>query len=484
MIHISIRNKNRLNNKLRAKFIKYFCLISICILSLPVWSGVKSTLTVNDTTVNELINAQSLSNRKTEINLFNQDYVTEQFLQNYRWTLGLHAYNEKDHVKSTSTFISPDSDRTVYSVFLDKKFITGTTFNVNYIRNNYESDVLSTKNSQNSVQFTLSQNIFPTFFSAKDYLSYKSVRLTYDKLALQNKLDQYEVRKNIIDLYWKIKAIQVSVAENDFLMKKYDNLVKTIQRRKRNSTANAGELEQALAEYELRKQSLLVDKQTLEKYLIDFKTELNIPQNQVLTIDLKNSSVQLPVDFIGDIENLTRYKIQKLKSVSADADFNANKYNNYPTLDIYAEYNQSGVDGDQSESYSQMNEGDQNKYKVGVKLNYYFNNKAADAEQKYRLSLKQLESDRLMRSEEDLKSQINTVKQKLNIAFANIKATENVVKYRFEAVRQITVNYNQGRSDINFLVDAFNKKIAAEVAAINAYGEFAKTLIEYKSYTE
>ena len=99
MIHISIRNKNRLNNKLRAKFIKYFCLISICILSLPVWSGVKSTLTVNDTTVNELINAQSLSNRKTEINLFNQDYVTEQFLQNYRWTLGLHAYNEKDQVK-------------------------------------------------------------------------------------------------------------------------------------------------------------------------------------------------------------------------------------------------------------------------------------------------------------------------------------------------------------------------------------------------
>ena len=104
--------------------------------------------------------------------------------------------------------------------------------------------------------FSLSQNIFPTLFSAKDYLSYKSVQLAYDKLALQNKLDQFEVQKNIIDLYWKIKAIQVSVAENDFLMKKYDSLVKTIQRRKRNSTANAGELEQALAEYELRKQSL------------------------------------------------------------------------------------------------------------------------------------------------------------------------------------------------------------------------------------
>lgn len=484
MIHISIQNKSRLNNKLRVKFIKNFCLITICMTAAPVWSAVKPAITINDTTVNELINVQSLSNRQTEVDLLNQDYVTEQYLQNYHWTLGLDAYNEKDHVKSTSTFISPDSDRTVYSVFLDKKFITGTTFNVNYVRNNYESDALSTQNSQNSVQFSLSQNVFPTLFSAKDYLSYKSVQLTYDKLALQNKLDQFEVQKNVIDLYWKIKAIQVSVAENDFLMKKYDNLVKTIQRRKRNSTANAGELEQALAEYELRKQSLLVDKQTLEKYLIDFKTELNIPQNQMLKIDPKNSSVQLPMDFKGDIENLTRYKVQKLKSVSADAVYNANKYNNYPTLDIYGEYNQSGVDADQSESYSQMNEGDQNKYKVGVKLNYYFNNKAADAEQKYRLSLKQLESDRLVRSEDDLKNQIITLKEKLNIAFSNIKATENIVKYRLEAVRQITVNYNQGRSDINFLVDAFNKKIAAEVAAVNAYGEFAKTLIEYKSYTE
>ena len=380
MVHISIKNKYRLNKKSHAHFINYFCLFSLCILALPVWAAVKPTITINDTTVNELINAQSLSNKKTEINLFNQDYVTEQFLQIYRWTLGLDAYNEEDHVKSASTFISPDSDRTVYSVFLDKKFITGTTFNVNYSRNNYESDVLSAKNSQNSVQFSLSQNVFPTLFSAKDYLSYKSVQLTYDKLALQNKLDQFEIQKNIVDLYWKIKAIQVSVAENDFLMKKYDNLVKTIQRRKRNSTANAGELEQALAEYELRKQSLLVDKQTLRKYLIDFKTELNIPQSQMLTIYPQNSSAQLPADFKGDIENLTRYKVQKLKSVSADADYSANKYNNYPTLDIYGEYNQNGVGADQSESYSQMNKGDQNKYKVGVKLNYYFNNKAADAE--------------------------------------------------------------------------------------------------------
>ncbi len=462
----------------------YFCLISLFMTAAPVWSAVKPIFVINDTTVNDLINTKSLSNRQTEINLLNQNYVTELFLQNYRWALGVDVYNEKDNTKSVSTLTSPDSDRHVYSVFLDKRFITGTNFNVNYIRNNYESDTLSTKNSQNSVLFSLSQNIFPTLFSAKDYLSYKSVQLTYDRINLQNKLDHFDVQKNIVDLYWKIKASQVSVAENDFLMKKYDSLVKTIQRRKRNSTASAGELEQALAEYELRKQSLLVDKQTLDKYLIDFKTELNIPQDQPLTIDAKTSIVQLPTDFNGDIQNLTRYKIQKLKSVSANANYDANKYNNYPTLDVYGEYTQSGVDPDQSESIDQLNEGDQNKYKIGVKLNYFFNNKAADAEQKYRLSLKQLESDRLLRSEDDLKNQITTLKQKLNIAFSNIKTTENVVKYRLEAVRQITINYNQGRSDINFLIDAFNKKTAAEVAAINAYGEFAKTLIEYKSYTE
>ena len=371
MIHIIIKNKNRLNKNLRAHFMNYFCLISLCVLALPVWSAVKPTLTVNDTTVNELINAQSLLSRQTETNLLSQDYVTEQFLQSYRWALGVDVYNEKDNTKSTSSFIPLNTERDYYSLFLNKKFITGTDFTVSYIRNNttrntFDSNISSNRASQNAVFFSLSQNIFPTLFSAKDYLTYKSVELSYDKITLQNKLDQFEVQKNIIDLYWKIKAIQVSVAENDLLMKKYDNLVKTIQRRKRNSTASAGELEQALAEYELRKQSLLVDKQTLDKYIIDFKTELNIPHDQPLIIDPKASTAQLPADFRGDIENLTRYKIQKLKSVSADADYNANKYNNYPTLDIYGEYTQSGVDPDQSESLSQLNEGDQNKYKAAL----------------------------------------------------------------------------------------------------------------------
>ncbi len=471
---------------------KFLCIISVCgILFQPVhlWSAVKPKITVSDDNLINMINAQSLTRRQTEINLLNQNYVTEQFLQDYRWTLGLDMYNEKDNTKSTSSFIPLNTERDYYSLFLDKKFVTGTDFTISYIhsnttRNTFDSNISSNKASQNLVVLSLSQNIFPTLFSAKDYLSYKSIEMNNDRISLQSKFDQFEVQKNIVDLYWKIKAIQVSVEENNFLMKKYDNLVKTIQRRKRNSTASAGELEQALAEYELRKQSLLVDKQTLDKYLIDFKTELNISQHQPLTIDPKTLVVQLPTDFKGDIQNLNRYKLQKLKASSADAEYEANKYNSYPTLDVYGEYTQSGVDPDQSESFSQMNEGDQNKYRIGVKLNYFFNNKASEAEQKYRLSLKQLESDRLSRSEDDLKNQITTLKEKLNIAYSNIKATENIVQYRLEAVRQITVNYNQGRTDINFLIDAFNKKIAAEVAAINAYGEYAKTLIEYRSYTE
>lgn len=471
---------------------KFLCIISVCgILFQPVhlWSAVKPKITVSDDNLINMINAQSLTQRQTEINLLNRNYVTEQFLQDYRWTLGLDMYNEKDNTKSTSSFIPLNTERDYYSLFLDKKFVTGTDFTISYIhsnttRNTFDSNISSNKASQNLVVLSLSQNIFPTLFSAKDYLSYKSIEMNNDRISLQSKFDQFEVQKNIVDLYWKIKAIQVSVEENNFLMKKYDNLVKTIQRRKRNSTASAGELEQALAEYELRKQSLLVDKQTLDKYLIDFKTELNISQHQPLTIDPKTLVVQLPTDFKGDIQNLNRYKLQKLKASSADAEYEANKYNSYPTLDVYGEYTQSGVDPDQSESFSQMNEGDQNKYRIGVKLNYFFNNKASEAEQKYRLSLKQLESDRLSRSEDDLKNQITTLKEKLNIAYSNIKATENIVQYRLEAVRQITVNYNQGRTDINFLIDAFNKKIAAEVAAINAYGEYAKTLIEYRSYTE
>ena len=47
----------------------------------------------------------------------------------------------------------------------------------------------------------------------------------------------------------------------------------------------------------------------------------------------------------------------------------------------------------------------------------------------------------------------------------------------------ISKNYFQGRTDISFLIDAYNKKNLAEINLISSYGDFETKKIDYEILT-
>lgn len=459
-------------------YVRNIALSILCLISQPATSDALSPLKLSEDNVIRLVQTQSFNYQEIANRTLTSEFSYQQLNGSYRFNLNFDYSLEKDKTESLSTFTSPDSNKTKKTLILNKRFYTGTATSFEYT--NVDFDSIITNYAQNYYTFGLEQNIYPYIFSNSEIQALKAAKTEVERTRLQTDIDLLDNTKDVLALYWRVQAAQKSVQENEDLLKKYGKLVNNVKSKKANSYANAGEVEQALAEFETRKQTWLEDRNTLLTNLQLLRTALNIPPEQPIELTtLQNTVKPLPAKFQGDVKSLRKYKVQKLKTESAIASYEATSMKDYPKLSIYGKYTGQGLDPSPSESLTEMKDDSKDKYVLGVKLDYFLDDDLNKTEKQLRRATQDVETARFARVEEDLKLQIENTRQKLENAYANIETTKNVVKYRTEAVRQLNVTYFQGRTDISFLIDAFNKKIQAEVAAINALGNYTTTLIEY-----
>ncbi len=462
-------------------YVRMIALSILCLVSQPATSDTALQLTEAD--VVRLVQSQSINYQEIVNKNLSSQYSYELLNGSYRLGFNFDYSLEKDNMESLSTFTTPDSDKTKKTLILNKRFHTGTQTSLELT--NVEFDSNSTEYAQNYYTFGLEQNLFPYLYSNGEMAALKAAKTDIERTRLQTDIDLLDATKDVLTLYWRVQATQKSVQENEDLLKKYDKLVSNVRSKKKNSYASAGEVEQALAEYETRKQTFLEDRNTLLTNLQQLRTALNIPADQQIQIVAPVNSVQtLPAKFTGDVKSLRRYQLQKLKTEVAIGNYEASYFKDVPKLSVYGKYTGQGLEPAQSESFNELKDDPTDKYVIGLKLDYFFGDDLAKTEQQLRRSTQDVEIARFARAEEDLKLQIENTRQKLENAYANLQTTKNVVKYRTEAVKQLNVTYFQGRTDINFLIDAFNKKILAEVAAITAQGAYATTLIEYQNLVQ
>lgn len=453
----------------------------LCLISQPATSDTQLQLSEAD--VIRLVQSQSINYQEITNRNLSSQFSYEVLNGAYRLGFNFDYSLEKDNMESVSTFTAPVSDKTKKTIILNKRFQTGTITSLELTNAEFESN--STKYAQNYYTFGLEQNLFPYLYSNGEMQALKAAQLDVERTNLQTDIDLLDATKDVLTLYWRVQASHKSVQENEDLLKKYDRLVANVRSKQKNSYASAGEVEQALAEYETRKQNFLEDRITLQANLLQLKTALNIPADQQIQIIAPKNSVQtLPAKYTRDIKSLRRYKVQKLKTESAIGNYEASYFKDVPKISVYGKYTGQGLEPDQSNSLTELKDDPTDKYIIGVKLDYFFGDDLAKTEKQLRKATQDVEIARFSRVEDDLKLQIENTRQKLENAYANLQTTQNVVKYRNEAVRQLNVTYFQGRTDINFLIDAFNKKIQAEVAAINALGNYSTTLIEYQNLIE
>lgn len=461
-------------------YLRKIALSILCFISQPATSDTLSPLKLSEDDVIRLVQTQSFNYQEIRNRNLTSEYNYQLLNGNYRLNLNFDYSLEKDKTESLTTFTANDSDKEKKTLTLNKRFYTGTATSLEYT--NVEYDATTTDYAQNYYTLGLEQNLYPYIFSNSEMQALKAAKTEVARTRLQTDIDLMDNTREVLSLYWRVQAAQKSVQENEDLLSKYGRLVSNVKSKKANSYASAGEVEQALAEFETRKQALLDDKNTLLTNLQLLKTALNIPPEQVIVLTTPQNTVKpLPAKFQGEVKNLRRYQVQKLKAESAIASAEAANLKAHPKLSIYGKYTAQGLDLSQSESLNEMQDDPKDKYTIGVKLDYFFGDDLNRSEKQLRRATQQVELAKFNRAEADLKTQIENTRQKLENAFANVTTTQNVVKYRAEAVKQLNVTYFQGRTDISFLIDAYNKKIQAEVAAINALGNYTTTLLEYEN---
>jgi outer membrane protein TolC len=464
-------------------YVRIIALSILCLIAQPATSDVLSPLRLTEDDVIRLVQSQGLSYQEIQNRNLTSVYNYELLNGTYRFNLNFDYSLEKDKTESLSTFAIPDSDKTKKTLILNKRFYTGTATSLEYT--NVQYDATTANYAQNYYTLSLEQNLFPFIFSNSEMQAYKAAKIEVDRILLQTNIDLLDNTKDVLTLYWKVQASQKSVLENEDILKKYERLVSNVKSKRQNSYSSAGEVEQALAEYETRKQTFLEDRSALLTNLQLLKTALNVPAEQPIELVPPTNAVKpLPPKFQGDVKNLRRYRAQQLKSESAVASYEAASFRDQPRLSVYGKYTAQGLDNSQSESLNEMKDDSKDKYIVGVKLDYYLGDDLSKAEKQLKKATQDLEVARFARATEDLKLQIDNTRQKLENAYTNLQTTQNVVKYRNEALKQLNVTYFQGRTDISFLIDAYNKKIQAEVNAITAIGNYTTTLIEYQNLVQ
>lgn len=455
-------------------------------------------VSINDANIIDLIQKNNLEFRQLQNKSNQSELIYETTNLIYKPYITGDISSEKDDTDTAISNLKIDQIRKKYTAILGKNFLTGTALTLEATRLDYQSGLiptsLSTNFNQNYLALNLQQSIYPNFFGSIDR---SKVNINYSQMQkeqIQLKLDQIDLIKNKLANYWKLKILEIQIQKNRELISKYEILYQKVKQKNKNGLSNPGEAEQTEAELIQRKQNLSDDfsnshilRQQLRQDLAlspdqDFKIEtetlLDINQLNRNQIDKKINPK------IIKIENTLMFQLQSTKTVNARNAYDAALNSNLPEISLYGRYTQQGLDASQAESMDEFNRADKNKYLIGLKVNYYFGSNINELNYKIRKQEFDSESTNTIKVHNDLKNYFQNLAEKINVATDNKLASLQILELRSQITKKILKSYNQGRTDISVLIDAYGKEALAEVNMVTAFGQYNQLVYEYQANAE
>ena len=447
----------------------------------------QTTLTLNETNYESIFLEKSSVQTDIELSEARSQYNFELLNTKYNVTTSLDAYQQKDKTESVSSFLKQDSDLFKLTWLTSKRFTTGTNLSLEYTEqhptNRTSPATTTTEYYQKYFTVAAEQNLFPFLAERTEKSAFKASEYDLQSNQLQNKLNQISAVNDFSQLFWSTVTLKKSIDENQKLLTQYEKLVKTVRGKSNFNYANAGELEQALAEYETRIQNLNSDRNQYNDNINKIRQKLLLDENTNLNLEFKNTNLPKPeVKMDIPVEQTAQYRIQNLKKLSAEESLKSLRFSNAPQMSVYGKYTQSGADVSTTEASFKMGNSDYQKYIIGLKLDYTFGNDKNTQDQLIKAKTAKIEADKAQISLEQVRNEYNQAADKLNQIFQQIDSQRKVVEYRQKASEQIFKNYSQGRTDISNLIDAYNRKLNAELTLIKLYSDFSSAQIQLRNY--
>ena len=158
---------------------------------------------------------------------------------------------------------------------------------------------------------------------------------------------------------------------------------------------------------------------------------------------------------------------------------NTAKNSALPVLDLDFSWSSIGVEQSADKAFTEMTSVTKPNYYVGLTLQFYLDsssNGADISDKKIRLQDSEL-SYNFLKSR--LKSEVDSKYNYVSSSYKIVESTKKMLDHRLKALKQMKTAYNQGRLDIDILIQAYRDQFSAQVAHIQAIAQYYVNLHDY-----
>lgn len=402
-------------------------------------------------------------------------------LKEFDWTLKGTTGYEHSRFENLSGVGNIDDQILKTNIELTKDWTTGTTTSLSWVRNSYRSEynplspaftTLPAELTQDIFGFTLEQALWRNYFGSSDRRKVHAAELDLNAAAITRAQDLQTSVLEGLKAYWLTFMAQENLKQAFKSIERYEGLASTIRRKSGLGFAQPGELSQVQAELEMRRQTA---KTAAGAYLreADRLIELlHLTPNSDLEFDAHVDIVPPPALKPVELERLRSLRAQSLKLESAESKLESSQSEEGPAFALVGQVYGSGLEEKASDSVGEGLSGARPKYYVGVKFEHNFGSAVQSEETVNKKALAELERLRLERLRLQTQNEMLDSERQTRTLYALSVSTKEQMALREKAYNEINRAYTQGRTDINFVVEALNRLFEAEVSYSRAIGDY------------
>lgn len=423
------------------------------------------------------------SDRATEANLKSELPRVDlaRVLRDFDWFLKAQTGFERSRFESLSGFGNVEDQILKSDVSLAKRWTTGTTTAVSWLRNSYRSEynplspsftTVPTEQTQDIFGFTFEQAVWRNAFGMSDRDKVRAAEMDMNAALVTRAQDLQTAVLDGLRAYWTAYISQENMRQSLKAIERYENLVNTVRRKSGLGFSAPGELSQVSAELELRRQNAKTSGATYLRDADKLIELLRLPLNADITFEIPQEIAAPPRLSAIELENLRRLRSQKMKTEAAEARVESSQSEEHPGLALVGQVYGSGIEQRSSDSVGEALSGSRPKYYVGVKFEHNFGSGVQNEETVYRKAQAELEKLRLERMKLQTQNDLWDNERMTRTLYAQAVSAREQMVLRERAYNEINRAYSQGRTDINFVVEALNQLFAAEVSFSRALGDY------------
>ncbi|MAF89871.1 MAG: hypothetical protein CL674_01260 [Bdellovibrionaceae bacterium] len=402
----------------------------------------------------------------------------------YDYLVSVNPYYSLNKAETLDAFANEKDKRVGYNLTLEKKTNFGSQIKLAYEKVGVNT-VFSTYNLSRNIPetqykdvFTLEwqQSLWNNAFGRVDKLEERKAK-EQQKYYDYSQLESVEnVVLNSMKLYWDAYIAQQSLEEAMASRKRYNELLKTVLRKKKLGYTAPGELARTKAELEKQEQRVKLSSQQYLYLSTKLKQHLKLDLQKEIQFSLEKEIPELP-----QLAKREMAELRELKKVEIQKD-QASRQQEITDSQSRAEWNlltritSTGIETTGEDSFDELAKWTKPTYYVGLNLRFHFGSGNMEAEKRNAMYLAQLAEIQLKITNDQLLLDMDNQENLLKASFLVVQSADKLLEFRNQAMKEIKRAYSQGRVDIQELINAYNAQNLAATEKIQAVGEYHMNL--------